>query len=176
MLPWYIDDKICTGCGACENICSNKCIKMKEKGDLHFLYPDVNEDKCNHCGMCEKVCPATSEKEKRGFHMKCYAAWADDKVRYQSSSGGAFTLLAETVLDKGGVVYGAELAADLKVVHTCIDSKEQLVKLRKSKYVQSNMGNTYTKIEMALKEGIVVLFSGCPCQVAGVKQYVSVRK
>lgn len=161
----------CCGCYACYNICPKKAIEMKvdEKG---FKYPFVNKDKCINCGLCEKVCPIIN-KTKIDNEPKAYACINnDDKIRTESSSGGIFTLLAENILSKAGVVFGAAFDENMIVKHFMVDRPEDLYKFRGSKYVQSQIGDTYKLAKKALEEGKYVLFTGTPCQIEGLKSYL----
>lgn len=163
-----IEEKLCVGCGACYNKCPVGALEMlpNEEG---FLTPVVDEEKCINCGMCKKVCPSINTQYNNRKDAKCYAAGASDEIRLGSSSGGIFTLLAEYVINKGGYVCG--VAFDEKnwsVNHIIVSDMENLQKLRKSKYVQSNTGKTYSEIKKLLEDDKFVLFSGTPCQVAGL--------
>nr|WP_319489985.1 polysaccharide pyruvyl transferase family protein [uncultured Caproiciproducens sp.] len=162
----------CTGCGACYNVCPVDAIKM-EMDTIGFLQPIVQKDRCINCGRCLQTCPVlTPDKNENISEPDCYAAAMSDVVRLQSSSGGIFTALAEVVLAKGGAVYGAALAPDFSVRHICVKARDELPLLRKSKYVQSDTGLTYREIKEQLQNGHAILFSGCPCQVAGLKAYL----
>lgn len=166
-----IDKRNCCGCSACEQTCPKHAITMQpdKKG---FSYPYVNIDKCIECGFCEQVCPILHEKEQR-IPSHVYAVKnKDEKVRMKSSSGGLFSILAEDTIMKGGVVYGAAFDEDWNVRHVRIDDKQGISKLRGSKYVQSQMGDTYKMVRNDLKEGRCVLFSGTPCQVAGLHHFL----
>lgn len=167
-----VDKKICTGCGACYNICPKKAITMKpnEEG---FLYPIIDETKCIDCGLCLKSCAAHNPQYENTKTPDCYAVWANDEIRMKSSSGGVFTLLANYVLDKGGYVCGAAWDKDFNVEHIIIDNKEDLDKLRYSKYVQSNTKQTFIKLKEYLDSGKYVLFTGTPCQVAGFNRFLN---
>lgn len=169
MLSTKTDD--CVGCGACENVCPAKAISMKENSE-GFLYPVVDTDLCVSCNKCNKVCPV-QEVEKKAVQASAYAAWADDsRVLEQSSSGGVFSLLAQYVLDKGGVICGAAFDEKNAVKHVLVENAGDLAKLRGSKYVQSQIGNVYAQIKDLLKSGRQVLFSGTPCQVAGLNSFL----
>lgn len=158
----------CVGCSACANICPVGAIKM-QKSDDGFLYPHINTKKCINCGMCTSVCPAMfSGFRPKTDCPKCYAAYSDDKNAMRSSSGGIFGILAESVLSDGGYVCGAAFNSDWDVQHIIISSVDDLDKLRVSKYVQSNTNNVYVQIKNLLDDGKRVLFSGTPCQVAGL--------
>lgn len=165
----------CTGCGACYNKCPVNAISMKEdrKG---FLAPVIDSSLCTNCGLCAKHCPVLNMDYVRKYKEKqpdCYAMMADDKIRKQSSSGGMFTVLAEYVLSKGGLVCGASYTEDFTAVeHVIVDSKDKLNQLRGSKYVQSNTKQTYKTIEERLKQGGWALYTGTPCQIAGIRTYL----
>lgn len=161
----------CTGCHGCYNVCPKKCIDMKfdEEG---FLYPSVDSSKCVECGLCEKVCPIihTIEVENEPIAIGCYNK--DEKIRMESSSGGIFTLISELVIQSGGVVFGAEFDENFNVRHSYVDNMQDLHKFRGSKYVQSTIGNSYYDAKQFLEQGRQVLFSGTPCQIAGLKRYL----
>ena len=165
------DKKDCCGCHACATICAKHCITMQadEEG---FLYPIVNKEACTDCGLCEKVCPVINQSEPRK-PLKVYAAKnKNEEIRRQSSSGGIFTLLAEKVINEGGVVFGARFDEEWNVVHSWADNIEGIAAFRGSKYVQSTIGDTYREAKDFLKQGRQVLFSGTPCQIAGLKKYL----
>lgn len=138
------DKSKCTGCTACASACPKKCITMQadEEG---FLYPVVDEDSCIHCGLCDKVCPAEMPTENSMSEIHAYAVMAKDtELRMQSSSGGVFSLLAEETLRAGGVVFGAAMRSDCKSVHHVMaETLEGLSALRGSKYLQSDLEDTY---------------------------------
>lgn len=161
----------CTGCHGCYNVCPKKCIDMNfdEEG---FLYPSVDSDKCVECGLCEKVCPIihTVEVKNEPIAVGCYNK--NEKIRMESSSGGIFTLISELVIKSGGVVFGAEFDENFNVRHSYVDNIEGLHKFRGSKYVQSTIGNSYYDAKQFLEQGRQVLFSGTPCQIAGLKRYL----
>ncbi len=166
-----IEKADCCGCSACAGICPQGCIVMKadEEG---FLYPYVDRDTCIHCGLCERACPVLrgTGDENAGKLPNGYAAVNENKkIRAESSSGGVFSLLAEQVIREGGIVFGAAMSVDCRrVVHIGVDSLSELKKLRGSKYVQSSIGDSYTKARKALDEGRRVLFTGTPCQIEGL--------
>lgn len=166
-----IDKEQCCGCSACLHICPKNSITFKEDKE-GFLYPSVNMETCIDCGLCEKVCPVLNQDEER-IPEKVYAAkHEDDEIRMKSSSGGIFTLLAEHVIDDGGVVFGARFNEKWEVIHDYTESKEGLAPFRGSKYVQSNIRESYKQVADFLKEGRKVMFTGTPCQVAGLKKYL----
>ncbi len=161
----------CTGCGACMNACPVDAIKMKPNSE-GFLFPSIDHDKCIHCGKCVGSCPALEYTLHPESQRECYAVMANDKIRMKSSSGGVFTLLAQYILKKGGFVCGAAWDENWSVSHKIISSEEQLDDLRRSKYVASDTGRSYTQIKELLDNGKLVLFSGCPCQVAGLQKFL----
>lgn len=165
------DKSACCGCAACVQRCPKQCISLKEDKE-GFLYPIVDKNTCIDCGLCEKVCPIINPNEPRE-PLKVYAAkHKDDEIRMKSSSGGIFTLLAEQIIDEGGVVFGARFDEYWEVMHDYTETKEGLAVFRGSKYVQSRIGNTYQQAENFLKQGRKVMFTGTPCQIAGLKRFL----
>ena len=161
----------CCGCSSCEQKCPQKCIRMIED-EQGFLYPYVNEKECIKCGLCKKVCPMINPC-KLHDPIASYAAWHDDEqIRNTSSSGGVFTALAERIIDVGGVVFGARFNDDWEVIHDYTETIYGLKAFRGSKYVQSKIGDSYIKAESFLKQNRKVLFTGTPCQIAGLKSYL----
>ena len=165
------DFEKCTGCTACKNVCSKNAISMLQN-DEGFYYPSVNEELCINCDACIRVCPMNSFKFKNNIAPKCYAVMADDELRKDSSSGAFFPVLAEYVLDNIGYVVGAAFNDDMKLEHIIISDKQELYKLKGSKYLQSNMKDTFFKIKNLLINNYQVLFTGTPCQVAGLLNYL----
>lgn len=165
------DKSACCGCAACVQRCPKQCIFLKEDKE-GFLYPIVDKKTCIDCGLCEKVCPIINQNDSRE-PLKVYAAkHTDDEIRMKSSSGGIFTLLAEQIIDEGGVVFGARFDEYWEVMHDYTETKEGLAVFRGSKYVQSRIGNTYQQAENFLKQGRKVMFTGTPCQIAGLKRFL----
>lgn len=167
-----IEDKSqCCGCSACMQRCPKQCISMEED-DEGFLYPIVNKEQCVNCGLCEKVCPVINQENPR-TPLKVYAAEnVDETIRRSSSSGGIFTLLAEQTIKDGGVVFGACWDEDWNVAHSYAECVEDLSMFRSSKYLQSRIGDSYKQAEKFLKAGRKVMFTGTPCQIAGLKHFL----
>jgi len=165
------EKKNCCGCEACVQRCPKSCITMREDNE-GFLYPEVDKNICIDCGLCEKVCPVINQAEERKPLAVYAAKHKDEQIRMASSSGGAFTAIAESVIDEGGVVFGAKFNQDCDVVHSYTETKEGLGAFRGSKYVQSRIGESYKEAEGFLKAGRKVLFSGTPCQIAGLKRFL----
>ncbi|MBR4327128.1 MAG: Coenzyme F420 hydrogenase/dehydrogenase, beta subunit C-terminal domain [Bacteroidales bacterium] len=172
------DKKDCCGCWSCANICPKHCIEMVED-DEGFRYPVVDESICVDCGLCEKACPVLNAdnndepKEQQGWLVQ----HKDDKIRQESTSGGAFTAIASYVLKNGGVVFGAGYRKGTFVVtHQAVENEVDLSIFRNSKYVQSEVGDCYTQALRFLKEGRLVLFSGTPCQIEGFIHFLNGKK
>lgn len=162
----------CTGCGACYNKCPVNAIQMQPDSE-GFHFPVIDEATCIQCGKCLNACPVYSPIYENTELPKCYAVMGNDEIRRKSSSGGVFTLLADWMLDLGGVVIGAAYTDDCYgVEHILVDNREALHKLRGSKYVQSNTGMVYREMKERLDKGIPVLFTGTPCQIAAVNSYL----
>ena len=167
-----LNRKECTGCSVCHKVCPHNAIEMIETKE-GFHYPIVLEDKCTNCGLCVKKCHALNDNFKTDFEQLIYDVRANDEIRMKSSSGGMFTLLANYVFENNGYVCGASFTDDwLGVEHIIIDDKKDLDKLRGSKYIESNLGNTFIEIKNLLNEKKQVLFSGCPCQVSALYSYL----
>lgn len=166
-----IPPKYCTGCASCMNICSQRCIQMIEDEE-GFVYPQIDEAKCIRCGACERVCAVIHQKCSRN-PVKVYVAKnTNEKVRMESSSGGIFTSIAEQILSEGGIVFGAKFNEQWEVVHDYTETIEGLAAFRGSKYVQSRIGNTYQQARFFLNKGRKVLFTGTPCQILGLKNFL----
>lgn len=161
----------CCGCTACVSACPIRCISMieDEKG---FLRPHIDSEKCINCGKCEKVCPAIHQSEER-IPIKVWAAKNNDEtVRLSSSSGGIFMALAEWIIKRGGVVFGARFDENWEVMHDYAETLEAAEAFKGSKYVQSRMCNCYEKAKAFLEVERWVLFTGTQCQIAGLKHYL----
>lgn len=162
----------CCGCTACAQRCPKNCISFQDDSE-GFFYPKVDTSRCVNCGVCEKVCPMHNLIDVGHRPIIVYAAKnPDEKIRLCSSSGGVFTSLAEKVIDNGGVVFGACFNEKWEVIHDYVETKKDLGQFRGSKYVQSYIGDNYKKAEMFLKAGREVLFSGTPCQIAGLRLFL----
>lgn len=163
----------CCGCSACALKCPKQAISM-EPDDLGFLYPSVDDAKCIDCGLCVKVCGFHSSNNSKHSSVKLvYAArLKDEALLKKSQSGGAFWALACTVIESGGIVYGAALHKDFTVSHIRTTSISEMECLRGSKYVQSNIDKTYTQVKTDLSNCKMVLFSGTPCQISGLLNYL----
>ena len=168
----HIQDKHnCCGCAACVQACPKQCISFNED-EQGFRYPLVDESLCIDCGLCEKVCPVINQADERK-PLKVFAAQnPNEEIRLKSSSGGIFTMLAEAVIDEGGVVFGAQFDNNWEVEHVFVETKEGLEAFRGSKYLQSRTGETYKQAQDFLKVGRKVLYSGTSCQIAGLKKFL----
>lgn len=165
-----ISDKAkCCGCTACMNICPVQCIVMRRDRE-GFDYPVANPDLCISCGRCEDVCPMVRTSDPEG-PVQTLAARVPEFMK-QSSSGGLFPILAGKVIDEGGSVYGAVMNSDLTVSHADASDMQGVEKMRGSKYVQSELYASFEDVKYELGEGRKVMFTGTPCQIAGLKSYV----
>lgn len=161
----------CCGCGACVQKCPKSCVSFKADAE-GFLYPSINIKNCVNCGICVSVCPFHAPMEAKDPINSFASFHKDDKIRQKSSSGGVFSMLAKSVLDEGGAVFGAMFDDSWNVVHGCVETVDELPKLQGSKYVQSFIGKSYQEAEQFVKEGRQVLFSGTPCHIAGLRKYL----
>lgn len=162
---------LCTGCGACQSICPVNCINMLYDSE-GFLFPEADGKRCIDCKKCEEVCPVL--KERKGYHAgDCsFNLAADYEAQKESASGGVFYLLVKQWIEIGGYVAGAVWDEDLTVRHIVSNKTLDLERMRKSKYIQSNVKNVYKEIKDLLDAQKKVLFSGTPCQTAGLKSYL----
>lgn len=165
------DKRDCCGCAACAQRCPKHCISMKEDCE-GFLYPVVDESICIGCGVCEKVCPIINRLEKQPVKRVLAVKNRNEAERMDSSSGGVFIALAKNTIEKGGVVFGAVFDESWEVMHTYADTLDRAKLMMGSKYLQSRIGNSFRDAEKFLKEGREVLFTGTPCQVAGLHNYL----
>lgn len=164
-----IDKNTCSGCGACVNVCPQRCIFM-EKDKMGFLYPRTDTTKCVNCGLCENVChnsPGTPI-------LNSYAAQvSDNNMRISGSSGGIFSAFAKYILSQNGVVFGAAFDETFhRVKHIGVEKLCDLYKLQGSKYVQSDIGDSFQQVKSLLEQGRTVLFSGTLCQIVGLKAFL----
>ncbi len=162
----------CTGCGACLNACRAQAIEMipDEEG---FLFPHIDKEKCFQCGKCVRICPINSRAVRNGDDAEVFAAWnLNEEIREESSSGGAFSALATSILKADGVVFGAAYDPFPKVKHIMIEKETELFRLRGSKYVQSDTAWSFRRACEMLQQGRLVLFVGAPCQIHGLKNYL----
>jgi coenzyme F420-reducing hydrogenase beta subunit len=164
---------MCMGCGACVSACPKNALSLMPD-DLGYYRSALDYDKCVNCGLCSEVCPALHLPVKgNSVSPKCYEFQAaEDTVLYNSSSGGIFPLLAHRAFQRNGSVVGAAWRDDFSVEHIIIDNEDDLYKLQKSKYLQSYLGDTFRQMKSKLDSGTFALFSGCPCQCAGLKAYL----
>lgn len=171
-----IDKKIklsrdCMGCHGCANKCPKYCISM-EMDEEGFLNPKVDYDLCINCKQCIEVCPIINKKVVDNEPLAYACMNNNEEIRQDSSSGGIFTLVAELVIDKGGIVFGACFNDNFELEHDYVKTKEELSRLRGSKYLQSKVGNSYNEVKDFLDLGIFVVFTGTPCQIAGINSFL----
>lgn len=166
-----VDFEKCTGCGACVQRCPKQCISWVQR-EFGFRYPQIDEESCVNCGLCEKVCPIDKALEAPAAQKAYAAVHKDAEVLAKSTSGGAFTAIADATFAQGGIVYGAAMLDDMQVKHIRTSGKNDFEGLRSSKYLQSDTGTTYQMVEQDLKQGKIVLYSGTPCQIDGLKNYL----
>ena len=161
----------CCGCGACRDICPVGCITM-EYDKEGFKYPYIDYEKCTHCGLCNRVCPV-DKTLKSDYQPKFYAGYTDDdEIITQSSSGGVFWPIVLCFLKENSIIYGAVLDSNLIVSHKRCETVEECLKLRKSKYLQSDLSCIYKNVKSDLNKGKKVLFSGTPCQIAALYSFL----
>ena len=164
--------ELCNGCHTCYSLCSKQAIKMVANTE-GFLFPQINNELCIECGLCEKKCPVLNPIIKEEEEPIAYAIInKNEEIRLQSSSGGVFTSIVETVIKQNGIVFGAKFDSDFNVIHGYTDSIEGLFDFRGSKYVQSAIGDSYKDCKNFLEKGRQVLFSGTPCQIAGLQSFL----
>jgi len=161
----------CTGCGACVNICPQKALILDD-GNSFFEYPQVNQDLCIDCALCTKTCPSNKDI-KSTYPKKAFAVVSKDKNdRDSSATGGASSVLVNSVLEQGGIAYGCEEVDYKTIAHTRIVNLDESYRLKGSKYVQSYIGSTYSQVKDDLNKGVLVIFTGTPCQIAGLKSFL----
>lgn len=172
-MEMWISKEKCMGCNGCGNVCPKSAIEMKTDR-TGFSYPIINQDKCINCGKCKKACPVFEPPSwNRSVHPEVYAGWSkDSRIRYASTSGGAFSEIAKQVLEKGGYVAGAAYGKNNMVEHIMIHDMEGLEKIRQSKYIQSDTKDIYRQIKELLGKNEYVAFCGAPCQVAALQKFL----
>lgn len=166
------DRKDCCGCGVCAVKCPYGAISMKDNKN-GFRYPIIDMNKCVHCNVCSAVCPFKNADDLTESKPEVYMVRHEDRaILRRSTSGGAFSAMAETFCDKDYVIFGACFDEHMVVRHKFIASVNDLSKFQGSKYVQSDIGTCYREADGFLKEGKKVLFTGTPCQIAGLRNYL----
>lgn len=169
-----VDPKDCCGCTACASICAHDAITMEPDG-MGFLYPIVDSSKCINCGLCESVCAFNNHYDTSANYPtpNCYGARHKDMAEVETSrSGAAFIALSDVVLNAGGVVYGAGYAEHFRVVHKRAVTRKERDEFKGSKYVQSDLQGVFKQVKKDLRDGLIVLFSGTPCQTAGLASFI----
>lgn len=163
---------VCTQCYACKTACPKGCVSMVEAKD-GFVIPEIDREKCVECGACIKACHRLNPTFEFQKPKHTYACWTKNIAdRERSSSGGAFSVIAKRIISQSGIVYGASMCDNLQVKHIGIERNEDIVRLQGSKYLQSYLGDTYKNVRTELKTGRKVLFTGTPCQVAGLLTFL----
>lgn len=172
-MPTLAEKRDCMGCTACEAVCPKSAITMTADG-VGFKYPVVDPDLCIECKLCEKACPIVSEQPRNEAKPQKVLAGQLKNLSHlmNSQSGGAFYVVASEFIRQGGVVYGSAIVDDLDVRHIRVSEIERLPLLQKSKYVQSELGNIFKTVREDLKVGRRVMFSGTPCQIAGLRRAI----
>ena len=165
-----LDFQKCSNCGACYNACPKDAITLNEDGLFYELH--VSADKCIECGICKKVCPVNVPEERQQVLCAYGLIHNDEDVVKHSSSGGAFSAIAEYVIENGGIVFGAAFSNDYRSVELVSTETRSLDDLRRSKYVESKVGFTFRDTKAQLDIGRLVLYCGAPCQIAGLKRYL----
>ena len=170
------DKRNCTGCGACINVCPKQIISFTEDKE-GFIYPHIEADKCINCHLCENSCPMLKDRaalclDVEGFPLFYAGQLINKEDLLQVSSGGAFWAFSQSVIEKGGVVYGAIQEKVDDIFHFRADNIEDIKRIRRSKYFQSDTKLTMRKVKDDLAKGLFVLYSGTGCQIAGLKAYL----
>lgn len=170
----------CCGCRGCEQICPQKCIRMVEDEE-GYLYPEINKENCVECGLCKKVCPMLQyESLNQNKENEFYKLISNDKeLIKESTSGGAFTEITNNIIkknqNKNYKIYGCAWQDDMTVKHVAVDDIKDIGILRKSKYIQSDIGNVYSQIDKELRNNYLIIFTGTPCQTVGLKMFLKVK-
>ena len=170
-MPELASKSQCTGCQACASICPKNCISMVTAGD-GFRFPDISIENCVQCGKCEKVCPVLHTQIVSTNTLAFAIKNRNEKERKDSTSGGIFSLLAKFVLNQNGIVFGAAYSENFEVRHVDITDSNHLSLLQGAKYTQSIVGDAFEEAKKELETGRTVLFSGTPCQCAGLKSFL----
>lgn len=172
-----IERETCCGCSACASICPNDAILMQPDG-LGFMYPIVDNNKCVNCGLCVSVC-SFNESYDKSLNLEMPLAYAmrhkDIREVESSRSGAVFIAVSDIILEQGGVVYGAGFADGFRVMHKRAATRKERDLFKGSKYVQSDMNNVFSQVRNDLRDGKIVLFSGTPCQTAGLNSFVGAK-
>jgi len=175
-MPKLAGENKCTGCSACYSICSKKAIHMLANKE-GFAYPQIDSSKCISCGLCERVCPIINPNHQESIKPASYLIQNKNELeREESTSGGAFSLIAKYVINRGGVVFGVCIDESFSVKHISVEKIEHLNLFRNSKYVQSNVGESFKDAYHCLSNNKPVLFSGTPCQINGLKAFLDFKK
>jgi len=179
------DLKKCTGCQACRLICPERCISFKADGE-GFLVPDIDQSLCTDCGLCVSRCPANNSAGKQGdgwekegdcssvFYPRFLGAkLKDSALLSRSASGGVFAGIASKVLKtQRSVVFGCAFDDNLTARHTYVIDIKDITPLQSSKYVQSDVGDTYLQVKSFLDDENTVFYTGVPCQIAGLYTFL----
>lgn len=161
----------CCGCSACVQRCPKHCIHLTEDTE-GFLYPIIDKKICINCGICENVCPLLHLSKPITVLKTLAVKNVNEEERFSSSSGGVFISIAKAILQKGGVVFGAVYDEHWEVKHTHAETEKNVKAMMGSKYLQSRIENSYIETERFLKSGREVLFTGTPCQIAGLRYFL----
>ncbi len=169
----FKDKQRCCGCSSCKQLCPKHCIEMVYDSE-GFFYPVVDNTKCIKCGICIKNCPLINNHNEinKSFINSYIGLYKNERIRINSSSGGIFYPLAKHVIERGGVVFGAAFDDNWNVHHVCVTKIEELKKIMGSKYVQSNIGDTFIECKKYLDKNVLVLFSGVACQIEALKIFL----
>lgn len=162
----------CTGCSACFNICPTHAIEMTPVGPYGDIHPHIDQNKCIDCHQCEKVCPVNHPVDLHS-PIRAIAMISKDKDDLMTSaSGGAASVLSRKVIERGGIVYGCVANSYKDIAHRRITTLPELSEMKGSKYVQSDINDIYRQVRQDLHDGKSVLFTGTPCQNAGLKNFL----
>lgn len=168
-----MNPEFCFGCTACQQICEHDAIEMRldQEG---FLYPVLNEQNCTECGLCVSSCPMVEVRpQDQETPLRVLAAWTEDnEQRKQATSGGIFMAIATEIIQRGGVVFGAAYDEEWNLCHSKAQTLEECLKFRGSKYAQSDPRNTFSEVRKLLKSGILVYYTGTPCQIGGLRRFL----